>query len=53
MQMQFMGLRPDGWLEDLEAKKLRHRRKVRVRILCCAASVLLAAGGIWSALTWA
>lgn len=32
MQTQFMGLRPEGWLEELAAKKARHRRKQRIRL---------------------
>lgn len=32
MQTQFMGLRPDGWLEELAADKARQRRQKRVRI---------------------
>lgn len=32
MQTQFMGLRPEGWREELAAKKARHRRKQRIRL---------------------
>ncbi|MGG2621704.1 hypothetical protein [Pseudomonas aeruginosa] len=32
MQTQFMGLRPEGWREEIAAKKARHRRKQRIRL---------------------
>ncbi|HCL4132381.1 TPA: hypothetical protein N2C61_003488 [Pseudomonas aeruginosa] len=50
-QWQFMGNRPEGWLEELAADKARRRRKQQLRFALFATAGVLIMSAAWLAFT--
>jgi len=50
-QWQFMGHRPEGWLEELAAEKALRRRKQKLRFALFATACVLIVSAAWLAFT--
>jgi len=50
-QWQFMGNRPEGWLEELAADKARRRHKQKLRFALIASACVLIMSAAWIAFT--
>ncbi|MGP0171244.1 hypothetical protein ACSVIJ_05100 [Pseudomonas sp. NCHU5208] len=50
-QMQFMGERPAGWIEEQEARKAQRRRQKQRRIGLAVSAAVLLIGAAWLVLS--